>query len=388
MTVRRRRRAAGLAFFVIVCYAMATAVRVYVRKHYIFLADYVGWEWGEAGEATRASAGPTHVFLLFVDHFEPLYDAARVARWADRYRSLARGHADASGRAPQHTWFYPGEQKSEDILRILSGLTADGLGEVEMHFHHREETPEALRQGLAEAIADFQRFGFLKTVDGATRFAFIHGNGSLDDSEGSPMCGVRTELRVLRELGCFGDFTFPTLFHDSQPPFVNSIYAARDDDDAKSYRRRRPLTDLRRGAADLMIFQGPLIFAPSLNARRLFLDLDDGDIHEAIPASPRRVDRWIRANVHVAPRPDWLFVKVFAHGVSSDGEMEATVGPTMDQALSYLERRYNDGSQYVLHYVTAREAYNLALAAAEGATGHPRQYFDAYVPRYRSDPRP
>jgi hypothetical protein len=136
-----------------------------------------------------------------------------------------------------------------------------------------------------------------------------------------------------------------------------------------------------------MIFQGPLVFAPSLNARRLFLDLDDGDIHEAIPASPRRVDRWIRANVHVAPRPDWLFVKVFAHGVSSEGEMDATVGPTMDQTLSYLEQRYNDGSQYVLHYVTAREAYNLALAAAEGATGHPRQYLDAYVPRYRSDPR-
>jgi hypothetical protein len=41
------------------------------------------------------------------------------------------------------------------------------------------------------------------SLDGVRRFAFIHGNGSLDDSEGPVMCGVRTELRVLRDLGVF-----------------------------------------------------------------------------------------------------------------------------------------------------------------------------------------
>jgi hypothetical protein len=50
--------------------------------------------------------------------------------------------------------------------------------------------------------------------------------------------------------------------------------------------------------------------------------------------------------------------------------------------LSYLEREYNDGARYVLHYITARQAYNLARAAAEGATGQPQQYLDTYAPPY------
>jgi hypothetical protein len=55
-----------------------------------------------------------------------------------------------------------------------------------------------------------------------------------------------------------------------------------------------------------------------------------------------------------------------------------------DGALSYLERTYNDGRRYVLHDVTAREAYNLARAAAEGASGGQRQYLDTYAGRYQA----
>src|SRR5207253_8063227 len=144
--------------------------------------------------------------------------------------------------------------------------------------------------------------------------------------------------------------------------------AAKDDERPKSYREAWPLTELGR-SADLMIFQGPLIFAPSLNVRHLFLDLDDGNIHPAVPASPQRADRWIRANVHVPQRPDWIFVKLFAHGASTAGDVEAVVGSDFDDTLAYLERAYNDGTRYVLHYITAREAYNLARAAADGAKG-------------------
>src|SRR5206468_1594467 len=112
------------------------------------------------------------------------------------------------------------------------------------------------------------------------------------------------------------DYTFPSVYEYSQPPFVNAIYAAKDDPSPRSYRHRYPLADLRNARADLMIFEGPLVFAPSWNIRRLFLDLDDGDIHAAKPAGPIRVDRWIRANVHVPAKPDWVFIKVFAHAVS------------------------------------------------------------------------
>src|SRR5262249_12792148 len=110
----------------------------------------------------------------------------------------------------------------------------------------------------------------------------------------------------------------------------------------------------------------------------------DGNVHAAVPASPERVNRWVRARVHVPERPDWVFVKIFAHSVSSDADAEAALGPAFDRALSYAESQYNDRVRYVLHYVTAREAYNLARAAADGARGDREQYFDYIVRPYEA----
>ena len=58
------------------------------------------------------------------------------------------------------------------------------------------------------------------------------------------------------------------------------------------------------------------------------------------------------------------------------------IGPRFVATLTSLERDYNDGTRYVLHYVTAREAYNLAMAASRGASGAPRDSFNAIVPPY------
>lgn len=364
----------------IALYAVAFAARAYLRMYYVFLPDYL-LRWSVFGTAPLLTSRPTHVFLLMADHFEP-EDVDVVKEWARRYTALAERHRDSAGRPPQHTWFFPAEQMWPPILHVLASMAAAGLGEVELHHHHAYDTEETLRDALSNAITDFQHYGFLKTLDGRTQFAYVHGNSGLDNSNGDWLCGVNTEIRLLRELGCFADFTFPSLFEESQPRRVNSIYATRDDDQPKSYDRRLPLTALRDGTADLMIFEGPLIFSPSLNARRLFFDLDDGDIHAAEHASPSRVGRWIRANVHVPERPDWVFVKLFAHGISTPGDIEAVVGADYGEMLGYLEREYNDGTRYVLHYITAREAYNLARAAAEGAKGEPQQYLDTYAPPY------
>jgi hypothetical protein len=359
-------------------YVVATAVRISARKYYIFLPDYVRWTFSRSAPVS----GPTDVFLLFVDHFEPDRDPVKTRRWASRYEQLASRHRDNSGRPPQHTWFYPGEQPEPAIMETLRNLTAAGLGEVELHYHHNFDTAETLRPRLVKAIADFQRYGFLRTTDGATRFAFIHGNFGLDNSIGPIVCGVDDELRLLRELGCFADYSFPSVYQRSQPPTVNSIYAARDDDRPKSYARPLPLTALATGEADLMIFQGPLIFAPTLNPRQLFLALDDGNIHPGMPASPARVNSWVRAAVHVPERPDWVFIKLSTHGISSPEDENETVGENFDRALSYLEHQYNDGHRYRLHYITAREAYNLAMAAAQGKKGDFAQYLNATIGPY------
>jgi hypothetical protein len=363
---------------------LAFSVRIYVRKYYIFLPDYLR---SVASGTLVGGTAPTHVFLLFTDHFEPDYDEHRVNNWSRRYAALAARHRDSVGRPPQHTFFYPGEQSSPEVYEELRKMTAAGLGEVELHYHHGFDTAATLRPQLEDAIREFQQYGFLKTVDGHTEFAFIHGNSGLDNSNGEWLCGVNDEIRLLHQLGCFADFTFPSVFEDAQPQSVNSIYATRDDDGPKSYDHRLPLTAIRDGYADLMIFEGPILLAPSLSLRHLFVDVDDGDVHASEHASPARVDRWIRANVHVSQRPDWVFVKLFAHGISTSGDAEACLGADFDEALSYLEHAYNDGTRYVLHYITAREAYNLARAAAEGATGGPDQYLDAYVRPYEADSR-
>ena len=49
----------------------------------------------------------------------------------------------------------------------------------------------------------------------------------------------------------------------------------------------------------------------------------------------------------------------------------------MHQALA---RDYNDGRRWALHYVTAREMFNIAIAAMEGHTGDPGQYRDHVIP--------
>lgn len=370
-----------LALCALLLYGSAWAVRLRARNYYLFAAAYITWA---LTPPAVAAAQPTHLFFLFVDHFEPAQDAAAVRRWLSRYASLAARHRDSDGRVPRHTWFYPGEQANVDILEALRATTAAGLGEVEMHFHHDHATAYSFRRAMEQAMARFQEYGFLKTIDGTTAFSFVHGNSGLDNSDGPQNCGVDTELRVLRELGCFADFTFPSVYEVAQPPSVNTIYAAAEDGRAKSYARMLPLSALRDRSADLMIFEGPLIFAPTLSPRRLFFELDDGNIHESVPASPARVARWVRANVHVSGRPDWVFVKVFAHGISTAGDVEASLGPGFEAALRELETRYNDGTTYRLHYVTAREAYNLALAANDGVRGEPSRYFDYRIGRYVS----
>jgi hypothetical protein len=378
--VRWRHNVALLLTAIVLLYISASVARVVARKYYVFLPSYLSWTFASA----PATVGPTHVLVMFADHFEPNRSLATATHWLERYRPMAARHRDASGRMPQHTWFYPAEQYEPDILRALHTVTRDGFGEVEFHFHHDYDTADTLRPRLQQALDEFAAFGFNRTVDGRTRFAFVHGNFGLDNSNGPFYCGVPTELSLLRELGAFADFTFPSIYQDSQPSVVNRIYAAKDDDRAKSYDRVLPLSLLRQGRADLMIFQGPLVFAPTLNMRRLFLELDDADVHPGMGASRQRVDRWIRANIHVPERPEWVFIKMFGHGAESAEDEEAVTGPDFDDMLRYLESTYNDGTHYVLHYVTAREAFNVAMAAADGHAGDPSAYLNYEIPPYLS----
>jgi hypothetical protein len=372
-----------VSLLLLALFLFAVAIRIYVRKYYIWLPDYIRMSLRAPVEARR----PVHVFFLVVDHFEPGKQRRILDRWERDYPVLARRHRDSDGRPPQHTWFYPGEQPIDTNLEALQWLVAGGYGDVELHYHHGNDDLSSARRKFSDAVAWFQRFGFLKTVDGRTAFAFVHGNSTLDNSGSPARCGVNRELTLLRELGCFADFTFPALWRDTQPSWVNQIAMARDDGNPKSYDRSYPLRVGQYVDGDLLLFQGPLQIYPAWDLRRLFWRVEDGDIHPTVPVDERRVDLWLRANIHVAGRPDWVFIKVHGHGASSDADAGEFLGSNFDRALSHLERRYNDGNSYVLHYVTAREAYNLVRAAEAGMTGKPSKYYDYIVKPYVANPK-
>ena len=375
-SVRHLRR-----FFLLlmVLYLGAWGYRIVTRKYYIWLPGYVSW----LTHQEKAATGPVHILFFFVDHFEPGKDAAMMDRWANEYPRIADRHRDSAGRPWQHSWFYPGEQPIDRNMVALQKLVAGGYGETELHLHHFNDTEQTARERFRKAVAWFQTYGFLKSADGGTHFGFIHGNWSLDNSRGNAFCGNNRELVTLRELGCYADYTFSSIFNEAQPSTVNNIFEATDDDGAKSYDHGGvPLRVGVKPVGDLVIFQGPLLLTPMLRPSKLFFEVENAEIHEAVPVVPRRMDAWVRANIHVEGRPEWRFIKIHTHGASEKPDADEILGPEMDRALTYMEKTYNDGTNYVLHYVTAREAFNVARAAVDGKQGDPRPYYDYVIPPY------
>ncbi|NLG60030.1 MAG: hypothetical protein GX538_07695 [Gammaproteobacteria bacterium] len=337
------------------------------------------------------ASGPIHVMFCFVDHFEPMHgkvglerQRARVDRWCRDYRALAQRHRDADGRPPQHGFFYPEEEYLEEHLAKIASLCRDGYGEIEVHLHHDNDTADNFRA----CISRFKQLLHWKhgalpvhPVTGEIGFAFIHGNWCLDNSlPGGGWCGLNDELTLLRDLGCYADFTMPSAPSPTQTKTINSIYYAVDDPHApKSHDTGTPARAGVQGRGDLLLVQGPL----GLNwrdRRHGFLPrVENSDIRANHPPTPGRVDTWIEAGIHVQGRPEWRFVKIHTHG-APEAEADVVLGPEVDAMFSYLEERYNDGERYVLHYVTPREVYNIIKAAEAGHGGDPGQYRDFILP--------
>src|SRR5690606_33635728 len=143
-----------------------------------------------------------------------------------------------------------------------------------------------------------------------------------------------------------------------------------------------------RPAGDgLMIVQGPLGLMWTDRKAGVLPRIENGDVRRTNPPTPQRVDFWVKTGVHVQGRPDWIFVKVHTHG-TQERDIDALLGPPVEEMFRYLESRYNDGRNYALHYVSAREMYNIAKAAEAGETGSPGLYRDYIIgrPAYMSRP--
>jgi hypothetical protein len=344
-----------------------------------------GWLWPHLRHHCRFDRAalppgrPVDVMVLFADHFEPAKrfgDAAAVESvrsWCADYEALAGPHRDADGRPPQHTWFYRYDYPHPGCVRALSESVFRGFGEVEFHLHHGGDTHDAFGRTLREGVAWFNRCGAMLTAEPRPRpyFGYVAGNSALDNGAGDPaLSGCDTELAALRDAGCYADFTFPSLGSPAQPRKTNAIYYATEDGRAKSYDRGVDVRAGGRAGGDLLMFQGPTSVDWGNGA------FEDGALENSSPPHPRRMAAWLSAHVHVAGRPEWVFIKLHTHAMQNRA---AFLSPAMGELYSAMEHWWNR-PPFRLHYVTAREAYNIAKAAEGDHSGNPNDYRDSLIP--------
>ncbi|MCP4348220.1 MAG: hypothetical protein GY795_22185 [Desulfobacterales bacterium] len=351
------------------------------------------WSLARVSNAMKPADKPLHVFFCLVDHYEPgtggvskEIELKRVEDLKMRYPKIANAHKDFYGNIPKRTWFFPPHYHRNYNLKNLVSLCEQGYGEIELHLHHgkhQPDTSENLKNTILQCVEEYSRFGIFGEQSGNKKYGFIHGDWALANSRYGRFCGVNDELKVLEETGCYADFTFPAP-NEANPSQINSIYyASNKSNNPKSYNYG---TEVVKGSAktgDLMIIQGPVYPFLLWNKKTVVRCLGD-EISGRPPADKKRIDRWIKTKICIQGKRDFIFVKTHTHGAT---DSDAVLGHEIDEIFSYLETKYNDGNNYILHYVTARELYNIIKAVESGdCTSDPEPYRDCIIskPAYNS----
>jgi len=331
---------------------------------------------------------PVHVMFCFADHHEPRHGGVdkkqefqRVAYWLNHYPKLADKFADSDGFHPKHSFFFPEEEYRPEHIEAIGSLCEKGLGEVEVHLHHDNDSEQGFRNKLISFRNTlYEQHGLLGTdTNDQPVYSFIHGNWALNNSRpDGRWCGVDNETDILLETGCYADLTMPSAPSDTQTSKINSIYYANPFNGcAKSHDRGE---DVCVGSTDrgrLLMIQGPL----GLNWRRLnkgMPKIEYSDISETYAPARDRVKLWLDADIHVKGRPEWVFIKVHTHG-SAEECASMLLGEGGYRLHSDIQSVLNDGKQFKLHYVTAREMVNIIKAAEAGKKGDPGNYRDFMI---------
>lgn len=320
---------------------------------------------------------PVHLLLCLADHFEPRWGLPsqkvaleRVDYWVREYPRQLGDFRDSDGRPPRHTFFFPLEDYDPDHLDGLAELCRMGYGEVEVHLHHDRDTEAGLRSKLLEFKETLaQRHGLLsqRRDTGELAYGFIHGNWALCNSRpDGRWCGVNNELDVLRETGCYADFTLPSAPSPTQTRKINSIYYAWNDPS----RSRSHDTGVDVGvwppfSNALMLIQGPLVCNWNQRKWGVLPRVENACIQAGQIPHLERVKHWLRARVQIPSRPDWFFVKLHTHG-AKEANRKVLLGPPMIAFHRALAQYAVDHPNFHFHYVTAREMFNLVKAAEAG----------------------
>lgn len=257
--------------------------------------------------------------MTLADHYEPMWGGAdlrtaqaRVALWRSAWPTIATHcQPDSAGNPPVYTFFSAEEEYHPTLVEPLAEMVRNGIADVEVHLHHDGEG----RQNFIDRIVSFcevlhGEHHLLRERDGRLTFGFIHGNWALDNSRpDGRSCGLNDEIRILRNLSCYADFTMPSGDSATQARLINTIYwCTGDPNRPKSYDRGVPVTVGGDIEGDLLMIPGPL----GIRWRdRLLPRLETGELSCGNLATPYRARRW----VELAPRIGVdTFIKLYTHG--------------------------------------------------------------------------
>lgn len=334
------------------------------------------WFPGYLRDRTRRVLGRPATRRLWVgitDHYEPLCQKApmetalrRVARWQETWPRIAHdAPRDSTGRMPCYSFFYPQEEYRSELLDPLAEMTQQGFGDVEVHIHHHRETAE----GFIGKITDFchrlrNDHGLLHDHRGRMVFGFIHGNWALDNSRPDGLdCGLTGEIELLRDLGCYADFTMPSIPSPTQGRILNQIYwCTGTPGRPKAFDRGIEASVGGGSRGDLLMITGP---AGLRFSGRLVPRVEMGEIAHNDPPTRERVCRWL----DLAPQiGDEMFLKLHTHGAREDNADALLGTSTHAGGLGQMFRWLHEETQKRSIELRWASAYDM-FCAVEALTG-------------------
>ena len=316
------------------------------------------------------------LWVAMTDHFEPFGGKAsttqatqRVYAWQARWPRIAgAAPRDQAGKPPCFTFFYPQEEYTPEILRRIGAICRDGIADVEVHIHHQNDTAESFREKIHSFCKRLHNeHGFLRRRGDQIAFGFIHGNWALDNSyPDGRMCGVTGELQVLRDLGCYADFTMPSLPVLTQGRIINQIFWTNGD--PKKPRGFDTGTEARPDGGrqgDLLMITGPV----GLRYRDRWMPrLETGELACYDLPTPYRVKRWL----DLAPRVgEDIFLKLYGHSAREDNAAALLGDDARSGALEAMFRWIAEAAverELELHWASA---YEMACAVEQVTKASP-----------------
>jgi hypothetical protein len=315
-------------------------------------------------------AKPMRAWVAITDHYEPMGMGAsvetalsRVAQWRDKWPRIAdAAPRDAAGQRPQYSFFYPQEEYRRDLVDGIAEMVRLGVGDVEVHIHHENEQRDSFIRKVSEYCSRLTNdHGLLRQQDGLTVFGFIHGNWALDNSRpDGKCCGLNGEIALLRDLGCYADFTMPSAPSATQGRVLNQIYWCTNNPGnlPRSFDRGTEATVGGGRQGDLLMITGP--FGLRFGGR-LLPRVETGELAGYDLPTPSRVSQWF----DLAPTiGEDIFLKLYTHGAQ-----DRNLGPLLNGGLGNLfhwlaEEAGRRGIE--IHWATAWQMYKAADALING----------------------